>query len=155
MAIHTVNPHVSAHQRFLLTGIRVGLECTDTGPSTKPSPPNDDKTNEAKKVTLPTSEPQKMDFDHHHHQQVVLQETNVSDHISTKLPFASSGSAAGSIPQWQIEEIFRLTDFDQSYEYMEINGSSKVVYLVCNKQRLIIFVLVSYYVNPFFVAGGY
>ena len=118
-----MNPHVSAHQRFLLTGIRVGLECTDTDPSSKPSPSNDDKTNEAKQVTLPTSEPQKMDFDHH---KVVLPETNVSDHISTKLPYASSGSATGSIPQWQIEEIFRLTDFDQSYEYMEINGSSKV-----------------------------
>ncbi|KAG2324444.1 hypothetical protein Bca4012_038955 [Brassica carinata] len=120
VAIHTVNPHVSAHQRFLLTGIRVGLESTtDIGPST---PSNDDKTKETKPFTLPTSEPQKMDFDH----QVVLPETKVSDHISTKLPIASSGSAAtGSIPQWQIDEIFGLTDFDQSYEYMENNGSSK------------------------------
>ncbi|KAG2252748.1 hypothetical protein Bca4012_100339 [Brassica carinata] len=120
VSIHTVNPHVSAHQRFLLTGIRVGLESTtDTGPST---PSNDDKTNERKP---PTSEPQKMDFDDHNHQ-VGLPETKVSDHISTKLPIASSGSAAtGSIPQWQIDEIFGLTDFDQSYEYMENNGSSK------------------------------
>ncbi|KAH0919173.1 hypothetical protein BRARA_G02218 [Brassica rapa] len=120
VAIHTVNPHVSAHQRFLLTGIRVGLESTtDTGPST---PSNDDKTNERKP---PTSEPQKLDLDHHNHQ-VGLPETKVSDHISTKLPIASSGSAAtGSISQWQIDEIFGLTDFDQSYEYMENNGSSK------------------------------
>ncbi|KAF8103137.1 hypothetical protein N665_0188s0091 [Sinapis alba] len=115
VAIHTVNPHVSAHQRFLLTGIRVGLESsTDTGPST---PSNDDKTKEMKPCTLPTSEPQMMDFDH--------PETKVSDHISTKLPIASGGSATGSIPQWQIDEIFGLTDFDQSYEYMENNGSSK------------------------------
>ncbi|CAF2178786.1 BnaAnng29690D [Brassica napus] len=120
VAIHTVNPHVSAHQRFLLTGIRVGLESTtDTGPST---PSNDDKTNERKP---PTSEPQKLDLDHHNHQ-VGLPETKVSDHISTKLPIASSGSAAtGSISQWQIDEIFGLTDFDQSYEYVENNGSSK------------------------------
>ncbi|KAJ4909098.1 B-box zinc finger protein 22 [Raphanus sativus] len=126
VAIHTVNPHVSAHQRFLLTGIRVGLEAIDTGPSVKSSSPpasNDDKAMETKQFTLPTSEPQKMDFDHHHHQKkMVLPETKVSDHISTKLPFASSGSATG---QWQLEEIFGLTDFDQSYEYMENNGSSK------------------------------
>ncbi|XP_018442434.1 B-box zinc finger protein 22 isoform X2 [Raphanus sativus] len=116
VSIHTVNPYVSAHQRFLLTGIRVGLEsATGTGPST---PSNDDKTNEMK----PTSEPQKMNLDHH---QVMLPETKVSDHISTKLPIGSSGSAIGSIPQWQIDEIFGLTDFDQSYEYMENHGSSK------------------------------
>ncbi|KAJ0256613.1 B-box zinc finger protein 22 [Hirschfeldia incana] len=122
VAIHTVNPYVSAHQRFLLTGIRVGLEsATDTGPSTPPS--NDDKTTkEMKPCTLPTSETQKMDFDH----QVGLPETKVSDHISTKLPIASNGSAnGGSIPQWQIDEIFGLTDFDQSYEYMDNNGSPK------------------------------
>ncbi|KAF3525879.1 hypothetical protein F2Q69_00050042 [Brassica cretica] len=71
-----------------------------------------------------------MDFDDHNHQ-VGFPETKVSDHISTKLPIASSGSAAtGSIPQWQIDEIFGLTDFDQSYEYMENNGSSKVNILV-------------------------
>lgn len=117
-----MNPYVSAHQRFLLTGIRVGLEsATDTGPST---PSNDDKTNEMKPCILPTSEPQKMDVDHHNHQ-VGLPETKVSDHISTKLPIASSGSATGSIPQRQIDEIFGLTDFDQSYEYMENHGSSK------------------------------
>lgn len=127
VAIHTVNPHVSAHQRFLLTGIRVGLESTDAGPSAKSSPSiDDDKTSmEIKPFVLPTSDPQKMDFDlqhhHHHHQLGVLQESKVSDHIS-----ASGGSATGSIPQWQIEEIFGLTDFDQSYEYMENNGSSKV-----------------------------
>lgn len=119
-----MNPHVSAHQRFLLTGIRVGLESTDAGPSAKSSP-----TMETKPFVLPTSEPQKMDF-HHHNQVGVLPESKVSDHISTRLPFASSGSATGSIPQWQIEEIFGLTDFDQSYEYMENNGSSKVNSLV-------------------------
>ncbi|KAF8095501.1 hypothetical protein N665_0331s0020 [Sinapis alba] len=119
VAIHTVSPHVSAHQRFLLTGIRVGLESIDTGPLTKSSPAsNDDKAMETKQFTQPTA--QKMDFDHH---QVGLHdETKVSDHISTKLPFASSGSATG---QWQLEEIFGLTDFDQNYEYMENNGSSK------------------------------
>lgn len=130
VAIHTVNPHVSAHQRFLLTGIKVGLEPADIGPSTKSSssPNSDDKSMETKPFALSISEPQKMDFDHHHQQQQqqeVLPETKGSDHISTKLPFASTGSATGSIPQWQIEEIFGLTDFDQSYEYMENNGSSK------------------------------
>ncbi|CAH8356234.1 unnamed protein product [Eruca vesicaria subsp. sativa] len=122
VAIHTVNPHVSAHQRFLLTGIRVGLESTtETGPSTPSN--DDDKTKATKPFNLPASEPQKMDFDNHH--QMGLPETKVSDHITTKLPLASSGSAHGSIPQWQIDEIFGLTDFDQSYEYMENNGSSK------------------------------
>ncbi|VVA95767.1 unnamed protein product [Arabis nemorensis] len=127
VAIHTVNPHVSAHQRFLLTGIRVGLESTDVGPSAKSSPSNDDDktTMETKPFALPTSEPQKMDFDHHHHQLGVLPESKVGDQFSTKISFASSGSATGSIPQWQIDEIFGLTDFDQSYEYMENNRSSK------------------------------
>lgn len=131
VAIHTVNPHVSAHQRFLLTGIKVGLESIDTGPSTKSSPTNDDKTMETKPFVQSIPEPQKMAFDHHHHQQQqeqqegVIPGTKVNDQTSTKLPLVSSGSTTGSIPQWQIEEIFGLTDFDQSYEYMENNGSSK------------------------------
>ncbi|XP_010429688.1 PREDICTED: B-box zinc finger protein 22 [Camelina sativa] len=121
VAIHTVNPHVSAHQRFLLTGIKVGLESIDSsGPSAKSSPTND--TMDTKPLVQSLPEPQKMMT---FHQQGVFPESKVSDQVSTKLPFASSGSATGSIPQWQIEEIFGLTDFDQSYEYMENNGSSK------------------------------
>ncbi|KAL0865916.1 hypothetical protein Bca101_045034 [Brassica carinata] len=57
---------------------------------------------------------------------------NTREFLSLSLPlpypnatFVSGSAATGSIPQWQIDEIFGLTDFDQSYEYMENNGSSK------------------------------
>ncbi|KAJ6776171.1 B-BOX ZINC FINGER PROTEIN 18 [Salix koriyanagi] len=41
VAIHTANTHTSAHQRFLLTGVKVGLEPTDPGASSSSgkSPP--------------------------------------------------------------------------------------------------------------------
>ncbi|KAJ6423516.1 hypothetical protein OIU84_024473 [Salix udensis] len=41
VAIHTANTHASAHQRFLLTGVKVGLEPTDPGASSSSgkSPP--------------------------------------------------------------------------------------------------------------------
>ncbi|KAE8703331.1 B-box zinc finger protein 23 [Hibiscus syriacus] len=36
VAIHTANPYVSGHQRFLLTGVKAGLEST-TDPGASPS----------------------------------------------------------------------------------------------------------------------
>ncbi|KAL8129817.1 hypothetical protein V2J09_018972 [Rumex salicifolius] len=33
IAIHTANPNVSSHQRFLLTGVRIGLEPSEPSPS--------------------------------------------------------------------------------------------------------------------------
>ncbi|GAB4849303.1 hypothetical protein Ancab_004103 [Ancistrocladus abbreviatus] len=39
VAIHTVNPHVSAHQRFLLTGVKVGLEPTEPGSTSSTGKP--------------------------------------------------------------------------------------------------------------------
>lgn len=127
VAIHTANAHVSAHQRFLLTGIRVGLESTDPGPSTSSvtKSPSKEKTTETKSLPVSSTEPQKMPLVYDQPQGVPRGAADaVGDLISTKFPFASSGSAAGSIPQWQLDEILGLTDFDQSYEYIDHNGSS-------------------------------
>ncbi|KAJ0964838.1 hypothetical protein J5N97_025976 [Dioscorea zingiberensis] len=40
IAIHTVNSYVSAHQRFLVTGVRVDLESTETAVSFAKEPSN-------------------------------------------------------------------------------------------------------------------
>lgn len=66
VGIHTLNRHVSVHHRFLLNGISVGFESTETSPSEKFSPPSRDmklwRPNSL--PYLPTHEPS-MDFNHH------------------------------------------------------------------------------------------
>ncbi|XWS16843.1 hypothetical protein CRYUN_Cryun33cG0015100 [Craigia yunnanensis] len=49
VAIHTAHSYVSGHQRFLLTGVKVGLETTDpVGSSSNVKSPSSEKTSETK-----------------------------------------------------------------------------------------------------------
>ncbi|KAF2286157.1 hypothetical protein GH714_011085 [Hevea brasiliensis] len=89
-AIHTANAYVSAHQRFLLTGVKRGTPLPLTSPCNRVFACTGWQTG---------FEPYKVSF--------------------------SSGSAAGGIPEWQIDEFLGLTDNSQNYGYKD-NGSSKV-----------------------------
>ncbi|XP_015080287.1 B-box zinc finger protein 22 isoform X4 [Solanum pennellii] len=93
IAIHTANPHVAAHQRFLLTGVKVGLEPVDPGGISSTG----------------TS-------------QSIQKVSGVEDFAPTKSLFAG-GSAAGSMPQWQFDEFIGLSDFNQNYGYMDDGSS--------------------------------
>lgn len=48
MAIHTANSYVSTHQRFLLAGIRVGLEATEPGSSSSARSQSKEKMSDSK-----------------------------------------------------------------------------------------------------------
>ena len=125
VAIHTANTHVSVHQRFLLTGVKVGLEPTDPGASSSSgkSPSGEKKTLETKShpvsrrgTLLPLANPC--------NQVSPVNVCGVGDFGPAKLPY-SGGSATSSISQWHIDEFLDLPEFNQNYGYID-NGSSKV-----------------------------
>ncbi|WOG81546.1 hypothetical protein DCAR_0100697 [Daucus carota subsp. sativus] len=131
VSIHSINAHVSAHQRFLLTGVKVGLEPTDE----RSAPSSSGKSQSPDKVTETESRPLSKKNNN-----VALEGQNNSGHFQvgevgevapTNSPFGG-GSDCESFQQWQLDEIFGVSDLNQNYNYMD-NGSSKselqVVYL--------------------------
>ncbi|XVF18508.1 hypothetical protein REPUB_Repub11eG0028100 [Reevesia pubescens] len=123
VAIHTANPHVSSHQRFLLTGVKVGLETTiDPGASSSDvKTPSSEKASETKSNSL-SRRGAPMAFTGGNNE-VLPANVGVGNSVPTKVSYAG-GSTAGSIQSWQMDDLFGLTDFNQSYGYMD-NGSSK------------------------------
>lgn len=151
VAVHTANTFVAGHHRFLLTGVRVGLEPTDPGVS---SPSNTSicrvKMSEANShpasgketpmplsgehsMVLPMSETSACPVYRRENSMplageckriVNVQAGGLQDFTSSKESF-TGGSIGGSIPQWNIDEFMGLNEFDQNFYYMG-NGSSKV-----------------------------
>ena len=122
VAIHSANSLVSGHQRFLLTGVKVGLEATEG--HTEPSL---GKTNMADKISEPESHslPKKATPASSTAQcgkSMPVQASGCGDF--SKPPF-SGGSSTGSISQWQFDEFLGYGDITQSYNFMD-NDSSKV-----------------------------
>ncbi|XP_042031100.1 B-box zinc finger protein 22-like [Salvia splendens] len=120
VSIHTANRLVAAHQRFLLTGVKVGLEAAkfdppipslpverSLGSNAPPTPKSvmNVATAEQSNKTLPV-------------------QASVGGDISlSKLSF-TGGSTAESISPWQLDEFLELGDFGQKYDLMD-PGSSK------------------------------
>lgn len=124
VAIHTANPHVSAHQRFLVTGVQVGLEPTEPVASFA----NEQLNYSGKTVEWPSKSVPKRS-----HSMSLSGETNevfssqvVKDEglAASKMSF-SGVTMPGSIPDWPLDEFFGFTDFSQNFGFME-HGSSKV-----------------------------
>ncbi|KAK6946610.1 B-box-type zinc finger [Dillenia turbinata] len=126
VAIHTANAYVSAHQRFLLIGVKVGLEPTEPGPSPSAGkPPSGTKISEMVSGSVPTKiapiplagecngvSPVKVD--------------GLGELGTIRMP-PSGGSTNGSfstIPHWHLDDFLGLTEFGQNYGHMD-NGSSK------------------------------
>ena len=126
VAIHTSNTHMSAHRRFLLTGVKVGLESGEPGGSSSSgkSPPGK-KISVRESSFLPTNGTP-MSSATQYNKVLPGPVGGAGNFAPTKLPM-SGGSAAGSIPQWHFDEYFGLSEFNQTYGYMDI-GSSKVYY---------------------------
>ncbi|XVF04424.1 hypothetical protein REPUB_Repub05bG0081300 [Reevesia pubescens] len=118
VAIHTANPYVSSHQRFLLTGVKVGLETTtDPGASSSNvKSPSSEKTSETKSNSTSKREAP-MAFTGGYNE-VLPSNVGVGNSEETKVSYAG-GSTAGSIQSWQMDDLFGLTDFNQSYGYMD------------------------------------
>ncbi|KAG6421408.1 hypothetical protein SASPL_117960 [Salvia splendens] len=121
VAIHTANSLVSGHQRFLLTGVKVGLEATEGR-----AEPFLGKTNMADKILEPESHslPKKAtpaSSTAQYGKSMPVQASGCGDF--SEPPF-SGGSSTGSISQWQFDEFLGYGDFTQSYNFMD-NDSSK------------------------------
>ncbi|XP_061372926.1 B-box zinc finger protein 22 [Gastrolobium bilobum] len=120
LAIHTANAYVSGHQRFLLTGVRVGLEATEPGASsTSLKSDSGEKISDTKSSSVSrkvSTMPQSSDYNE------VLPIGGAGEFPPAKVSYGG-GSTAGNISQWQIDEFLGLNDFSQDYNYME--GSSR------------------------------
>ncbi|KAJ1380635.1 B-box-type zinc finger [Sesbania bispinosa] len=121
VAIHTANAFVSSHQRFLLTGVRAGLEATEPGASSSSEKSHsEEKMSDVKSSSISrnvSSVPQPPTFNEVLPIQVVM-----GEFPPTKVSYGG-GSTAGSISQWPIEEFLGINEFSQNYNYMD--GSSK------------------------------
>ncbi|ESW21510.1 hypothetical protein PHAVU_005G076700 [Phaseolus vulgaris] len=123
LAIHTANTYVSGHQRFLLTGVRVGLEATEPGASsTSLKSESGEKISDTKSSSISrkvSTVPQPSDYN----ELLPIEVGGVEGFPPAKESFGG-GSTAGNISQWTIDEFIGLNEFSQNYEYME--GSSRV-----------------------------
>ncbi|KAI3789523.1 hypothetical protein L2E82_02322 [Cichorium intybus] len=109
VAIHTVNHHVSSHQRFLLTGVKVGLESMK-------SLPCEEIPDATQSLCLPSTVPKTTNTQSH--------KVLPGDFSPPKLSYGG-GSSTESIQQWQFDEFFGSTDLNPMYNYTD-NDSSKM-----------------------------
>ncbi|XP_074372859.1 B-box zinc finger protein 22-like [Apium graveolens] len=121
VSIHSINAHVSGHQRFLLTGVKVGLEPTErSGLASSEKSQSQDKVTETESGLLSMS-----------NDRVALDGQPSNEHIQVDEvgkfeathPFGG-GSDGGSFQQWQLDDIFGITDLNHNYNYID-NESSK------------------------------
>ncbi|KAK7405359.1 hypothetical protein VNO78_06608 [Psophocarpus tetragonolobus] len=125
VCIHTANACVSGHQRFLLTGVRVGLEATDRGTergagasSSSVKSQSGEKMSDAKSSSISrnvSSLPQPSNVN----EVLPLQTRGVEEFP----PNNFSSYSSGNVTQWPIEEFLGLNELSQYYNYMD--GSSK------------------------------
>lgn len=119
VSIHTANSFVSGHQRFLLTGIKVGLEAIEPGASSTIS----EKTSETKSNSISLISGS-MPLVGEYNEILPANDAGVGNMTLTTRGSYAGGSVAGSLTPWQIDELFGITDFNQGFGYME-NSSSK------------------------------
>lgn len=122
VSIHTANACVSGHQRFLLTGVRVGLEATERGASSSSvKSQSGEKMSDAKSPSISrnvSSLPPHSNLN----EVLPLQMGGIEEFPPNRVSYGG-GYTAGNISQWPIEEFLGLNEFSQYYNYMD--GSSK------------------------------
>ncbi|KAK8272588.1 hypothetical protein V6Z12_D11G344100 [Gossypium hirsutum] len=124
IAIHTANPYVSSHQRFVLTGVKVGLDTTTdpVGSSSYIKSPSSEKTSETKSDSM-SKRDAPMSFISECNE-VLPSIIGVENSVPTKVSYGG-GSTAGGIQSWHMDDLFGLTGLNQSFGYMD-NELSKV-----------------------------
>lgn len=151
VAIHTANAYVAAHQRFLLTGVKVGLEPAELGSSSSGAKmPSSEKPSDAKNrgatkrsapasvtsqyervglaqsgvgASMPSKRSMPVSVASEYAKGHPMQSGALEDMVQPRLTF-SGGSAAGTIPQWPMDDFLGLIDSHPNYGFSE-NGSSK------------------------------
>ncbi|XP_059661399.1 B-box zinc finger protein 22-like [Cornus florida] len=122
VAIHTANTYVSAHRRFLLTGVKVGLESTEPVISSLGKSHTGEKILEKESRSL-SKRGSTMSLDGQYNRVLPIQAGGAGDFAPSKLPFAGD-SSGGSIQSWQLDEFLGITEFNKNYSYID-NESSK------------------------------
>ncbi|KAG0485795.1 hypothetical protein HPP92_009874 [Vanilla planifolia] len=105
ISVHTANPCVSIHQRFLLTGVQVGLEATGLVPSG-----SKDQSTSAKAASEPSPKQPKS-------------QAGIDGCTGPPITYSVGSSMTGSIPEWPLDEIFRFTDFNHNFEFTDYSSS--------------------------------
>ncbi|XP_023899151.1 B-box zinc finger protein 22 [Quercus suber] len=119
VAIHTANSYVSSHQRFLLTGVKVGLEATEPcASSTKEKLSSAEKVSEAM-LSQPMSKGGGMASFTGESEELMPRQLSGNVTLPTiKAPLAGGGTIPGVVPEWCLDEYLGLTGFSQSYGVM-------------------------------------
>ncbi|RWV87695.1 hypothetical protein GW17_00050287 [Ensete ventricosum] len=115
LSIHTANSYVSAHQRFLLTGVRVGLESAESVPVANQQLHAVGKAVLSPSKQLPSSR-----------RPMSSTETNAvpSSQIARVGGSVASISMSGIVPDWPFDEFFGFPDINQNG--FEEHNASKV-----------------------------
>lgn len=126
VAIHTANSFVSAHQRFLVTGVRVDLESTEHAVSSAKEP-----VNTALRITESSSKPlRKRSASPPLYGEASgafsSQLGNNNGLVTNNVPF-SSGTTPGSLTDWPLDDFFGLTDFNQNYGFTKHASKVKCI----------------------------
>lgn len=124
VAIHTVNKFVSTHRRFLLTGVKVGLECAENGASSSSGKPHSGEKEKLSGVEY-CPFPQKtsrLSMAGEYSNVLPLQSSELGNFTSPELQLGG-GSTPGSMPQWQLDEYYGPDEFNQNYGFMDHNSS--------------------------------
>ncbi|KZV45826.1 B-box zinc finger protein 22 [Dorcoceras hygrometricum] len=111
LAVHTVNSFVSKHQRFLLTGVKLGTEAIGHCPFQ-----SSDKTKSREKVSGPELSLQ---------MRTIPVQVGIDVDAPHSKPAVPCGSATEGMSPWQLDEFIGLGELNQNHNFMD-SGSSKV-----------------------------
>ncbi|XP_028783954.1 B-box zinc finger protein 22 [Neltuma alba] len=121
VAIHTANSYVSAHRRFLLTGVRVGLEATEpVAPSSSVKSDSGGKVSDTVSTSISkkvSSTPQPSEYN----ELLPTQVGGIEEFQPTKVSYG------GGSTNWPpLDEFFSFNEFSQNFNFMDnANGPSK------------------------------
>ncbi|OAY84377.1 B-box zinc finger protein 22 [Ananas comosus] len=101
VSIHSANPYVSAHQRFLVTGVQVGLEATEpVMPIANEQPNAALRPGESPSKTVPKQNPTTFSSES---TSVFSGQPSRGGNFANEMSF-SGGTVAGTLPNWRINE---------------------------------------------------
>lgn len=123
VVVHTANSLVSTHQRFVLTGVKVGLEATKPGPSLLSGTTLSRSSTRSDPPPAPKRTTQITIIDKSN-RSLPVQASVGADISSSKSPFIG-GSTTESASLWQLDEFLDLGDYNENHDFMS-HGSSKV-----------------------------
>ncbi|ESR61248.1 hypothetical protein CICLE_v10016655mg [Citrus x clementina] len=130
VAIHTANTYVSGHQRFLLTGVKVGLgatePCVSTTTNKSDSIENASETESSQPISKRNASiPTACEANGMLHGQIGRVET-VSAPATSKMPSVTGDTTTvNNIPDWHLDDYLTPTDFSPNYVLMDNVSFSK------------------------------